>query len=341
MAEPTGALDFEDLIVEVAYYLSIADYDSGGNPAVPINNHDIELCKRIVNKAIRVFINDAPPQGWRWTQPVGSVVLWPDVVVGAATVSGGSYDSALNRTLLTATTASFYETMELHDIVITVSGTFNIEQYVSPTTIYVTGNASGVTTRTFAISSNGNFTLPRTFGGEYTGKITYAAGTNRGIQPRWADESAIRTRREDTTASAGTPYEFAVRVMYASSGRRRWELMTWTKPSVLLTVEFPYILYFDKLVNLTDTPPTPFGHDETLRAVCLSVAEMDVNDLYDGPKTKYYRERCLPASVRVDELSITKTLGYFGDPTAKKNARPSQQDWRDGTYQRPTVTPNV
>ena len=68
MSEPTSALSFEDLIIRVAEILGIAGWDTtDGTILVPVTDkYSLELCVRLVNNAIRMFIADAPPKGWRW-----------------------------------------------------------------------------------------------------------------------------------------------------------------------------------------------------------------------------------------------------------------------------------
>lgn len=68
MAEPTSALTLRDLVIRVAEYLGIAYYGADGSEEaqVPENSHDLELCKRLVNDGIRMFIQDNAK--WFWTR---------------------------------------------------------------------------------------------------------------------------------------------------------------------------------------------------------------------------------------------------------------------------------
>lgn len=80
--EPTSALDFNDLVTEVAYKIGCAYYGSTGTgaPQAPIDAHDLAVCQRIVNKAVRKFINDGPmPNGWRWLNVISQTDLWPQI----------------------------------------------------------------------------------------------------------------------------------------------------------------------------------------------------------------------------------------------------------------------
>lgn len=80
--EPSSALTNADLITEVAYKIGCPYYgaDGQGEPQVPVDNHDLVICQRVVNKAVRKFINDGPtPNGWRWLNPIAQVDLWPQI----------------------------------------------------------------------------------------------------------------------------------------------------------------------------------------------------------------------------------------------------------------------
>jgi hypothetical protein len=56
-----------------------------------------DLCKRIVNNAIRMFINDAPPpNGWRWLRPIAQLDLWPTIAENASNkIATSSYSAAV------------------------------------------------------------------------------------------------------------------------------------------------------------------------------------------------------------------------------------------------------
>jgi hypothetical protein len=335
MAEPTSALTFEDLILEVSLKLGMAFYGDDGDqePQIPEEVHDLFECKRKVNNAIRMFLADAPPAGWRFSRPVAQIDLWASIAVLAArTVSTASYDVDANETTLTFNSSSFVETMERKSLVITTTGTFTIKRYVSATSVVVSGNAAGAAAKTWSITADGNYTLPSTFGGEHCGDITYASGTNQGTIG-WTDEGDIRRWRENNESTSGTPFLAAVRIMEDEGDpRRRWELVVYPTPEESYTVEFPYILSFDKLVDLDEVPPVPFGHDETIKAACLAVCEKEKNNAL-GVDWDYYRDVCLPNSYRVDSNAAPRRLGAYG-------SRVGIRTFRDRLYQRPTVTFN-
>ena len=352
---PTGALTFEDLIIEVAIKLGVAYYGAAGDKEaqVPIDVHDLSICKRVVNNAIRLFLSDAPPNGWRCQHPVASLTMWASVALEAAatdawvtsttyvvgdkvTDSGesyvclvahtsgtfatdlasaywretydctGVYEPSTDTTLITASGAVFYDSMELKSIVVTDVDTLTIATYVSTTTVRVSGSHSWTGSKTFSIASNGNYTLPRTFGGEVTGDITYDEDTRPTITIKWVHESRIRRNREDTTSETGYSYWAATRKM--DDGGDRWELLAWPVPNVVYVVKFPYELYFDKLVSLTEMHPCGHSHDEGIKAACFAVLERDVEDVV-GDLMNYYRQIALPNSYKVDGRQAPRRLG--------------------------------
>lgn len=83
MSEPTGAYSISDLVKAVAEEAGIADYDNEGVPIVPVTSPmDLNTCVNIVNRAIKMFISDAPRTGWNWQHRTMSIVLKTDAVSG-------------------------------------------------------------------------------------------------------------------------------------------------------------------------------------------------------------------------------------------------------------------
>ncbi len=77
---PTLGMTFNDFILEVALLGGMANYGTGadGIAAIPTDAHDLDLCKRIVNNALRMFIADGPPNGWRWMRRTARITFAPD-----------------------------------------------------------------------------------------------------------------------------------------------------------------------------------------------------------------------------------------------------------------------
>jgi len=343
-SEPTSVLTFQDLIIEVARRIGVAFYGDDGDEVVqvPVDAHDLAECKRHVNNAIRMILNDAPAlNGWRFTRPTASVVIWGTVATDDDNkVSSLGYDPLTDKTTLQAESDSFYDSMEEKSIVLTGVDTFTITDYLSATQIKVAGDATaaGVSGVTWSLTADGNYTLPRSFGGQVVGVPTYESDTNQGVSLNWTDEAVIRKWRENITDETGDPYLLAIRPMATGTPRRRWELMAYPQPDEVMTVEFPYHLHFDRMVDMDEVPPLPFVHDETVKAACLAVAEKDVEGV-PGADWDYYTNSCLPNSYRVDAMAAPKRLGYFGNPSSPAGS--PIKFFRKYVYQRPSVSVNT
>ncbi len=270
MAEPTSSKSFHDLIVRVAREAGIAYYGSNGDePAmIPIDAHDFELCKQIVNDGIRMFIADAPLKGWRWMRRIMSVALTATRTTGTVDsipVANQLTDATLETTydtdddlngywcyILTGTGAGSYAKITNY---VTSGGTITVadwlDQYGNP------GGTDPAATDTFAITPvetvGGDITryvLPENFGGEVDGPIHYEADSTHGTDIEWADESFIRARKAVNTIN-GYPKRAAIRPLeYGSNSfgpKRRFELTVDRQPSTAEVVEFPYTLFFDEL----------------------------------------------------------------------------------------------
>lgn len=336
--EASSALTFSDLLLEIGRKMGVAYYGDDGTEAaqVPVDDHDLAECKRHANSAIRMFIADAPPSGWRWVKPTATVYIWPSLTIDAAkTLTSGTYDFANDQTLVTANAAVFYESMEEKTIAATVGGNLVIKTYVSSTQVYVYGDHHSLAATTFTVIADGNYTLPRTFAGSFSGEITFGSATNRAVQINWTDEATIRQLRENVTINEGIPRYLAVEVFIPTSGRRRYRVMSYPIPYQLFTIQFPFDLHFDKLVNTTDPIPTPIMHDETIRAACLAVVERDVEDMSDGPSTQSYI-RNLQNSFKLDARSAPRKLGYFGNDRTVVTPRNFREYMK-----RPNVTYNT
>lgn len=320
-AEPTSSLTYSELLIETAIKAGFAYYGADGteSPQVPVDAHDLSACKRHVNNALRMFASDAPVAGWRWMNPRATVSLWASIAADATkTVSGGAYDAAENETLITADSAVFLAEMEDHDIAVVSDSDYRIKRYVSPTTVWVTGDASGVAGDTYSITTIGDYVLPRNFSGTHSGPITFARNTNRATTIRWVDEAEIRRVRTFENESTGYPTIAALRLAedIQSGDRRRYVLEVYPIPSSDFDVLFKYQIGLVGLVELDEYSPAPSVHDETLRAACRAVIERDVDRIVDGPDWQYYRGIRLKRSHEADARSGPRALGYFGDPGA-------------------------
>jgi hypothetical protein len=329
---PTSRLTFSDLILEVSIKGGIASYGAGGDsaPAVPTDAHDLAEAKRVVNKAIRMFLSDSPPTGWRWTRPVVDIVLWPSLADDPdRTVSGGAYSAGDDETVLTASEDVFERTMETKPIVIDGVGTFTMKRYVSATSMVVSGDASAASSDEFAIVTDGNYVMPRGFSGSFRGAITYAPSTNQAVPLEWASEHTIRQLRENRTVETGWPNIAAIRIQ---ENRHRWDLMVYPVPHELMVVQMAFDLHFDALDDINALLPIPFSMDEGLLAACRAMWEREFDDA-PGNDWGYYREIALPNAHKMDAQSAPKSLGYFGDLSFPRVTVRNFREWQ----QRPNV----
>lgn len=325
MAAPSSAKTFAQLQVDVAEALQIAYYGAAGGEVAqpPIDVQDVDKVNRIVNSAIRMFISDAPPGGWNWLEPTDELVLWASFAVDDDITATGVH--AAGVTTITASEDMFYETMALHDITITDSGTYAIVAYVSATEVTITGDHEFVD-KTFSMAANGNYTMPLHFGGEYTDRLTYAAASGIATRIEWCPPTSIRESRRLSGTTTGYPALAGVRRM---STNRRWELVTFPTPSTDLTVELKYPIHFDLLTAAGDYHPAGFKMDEAVEAACLSKAQMtDEGAMLQG-KTEYYRQVALPNAYKTDARSRPRSVGSL--PTGRSSrGEPAyrRSDWR-------------
>lgn len=293
----------------------------------------------MVNNAIRMFINDAPTSGWRWTKPVGSFTLWATISADATnTVTFAGYDPASNKTTITATSAVFIDTMEEKTLTLTTSGDQTITDVISSTSVKVSGELTAtIDGETFSITADGNYTLPANFGSP-NGAISFTSSTDRGVGLDWGSETTIRAFRADVEQT-GDPFIAAVWPKTTVVGsRRRNELLVYPTPNTEVTVEFPFELGFDKLVELTESPPTPQNQDENLKAAVLAVADKEGEGIL-GMDWNYYRNTALPAAYRIDNRLAPRKLGSFHKPHSMSNAE-ALRLFRSQIFQRPDVTFN-
>lgn len=335
MAEPTSARTYRHLLIEVAKHLGIAYYgpDGGEEAQVPQDAYDLAICESAVNGAFRLLIADAPPDGWRWMQPVLSVSLWPSISTDDDVTVTAVNNPADNRTVVTASDDSFYESMEQKTLTVTDVGSYTIGRYTSATVVEVVGQVAWLGSKTFSITADGNYTLPQTFGGSYRGRPNYAAGTNTGVKVDWVHEQVIRQLREVTTAINGDPYDVAVRPL-SDGTRRRWELMTYPIPSDVVVLEFAYDLHFDTMTDADDLHPAGYEFDHVVRSACRAMADQENRDM-PLAQSEYATADLLKA-YRIHARSAPKRLGYCGSGRA---SFPNIQAFREGT-ERQTVAFN-
>jgi hypothetical protein len=297
MSEPTSAATIEDLVLRIAREVGVADYGTSGQgiAMLPVDPHDIDMCRRIVREGIKMFIASAPLKGWRWMRRIMSVTMTNTRVTGTV-------DSADATTLVDLILADTYDADDdLNDWYVYVDGSGSYAQvtdYTAATgTITVAewldarGNPGGTAPDaddTYAITpietvggETYRYPLAENFGGTVDGDITYAADTNHSSIIDWVDESFIRNRRA-TFVNTGYPLYAAYKPLepYASGSgpTRRFEIIFDPKPTSEDVVLFPYSVYFDE-VHL-ETGTATGGSGTTL--VNDNLANLYPDDYFNG-----------------------------------------------------------
>jgi len=322
MAEPTSALSFEDLVVRVAELLGIADWDAtDGTPLVPVssnsNRYDLSLCVRIVNNAIRMFIADAPPKGWRWMKRIHSLTM---AVTYTGTATAGTAASLTDSGLASTYADDFFVGYTIYITAGTGIGeSATITDYTGLTGIFAFTALSGASTpdtttkytiakSSLAIDGDGaRYLLPEDFGGTVDGKITYAADSAHGTRINWVDEARIRDFRS-TSIQSGYPV-WAATLPYSPTSptivaNRRWEIMFEPRPASIQTVKFPYTMHFNKLQMVGGV---------ATNGAAAAVSDSSLANIYPDDLYKGWRVTVLSGTGKGATAIVTSFVGADGE----------------------------
>lgn len=295
--EPTSRHSFYDWLVHVAREGGLAYYGPDGQQKAmpPIDQHDLDWCKEIINHGISNFIGDCPPTGWRWQKRILQLVTTGTRVTGTA--------SAASSTSITDTNLKLtYKSDDLLNgwYVYITGGTGKgswgvISNYTFSTgTVTVAdwltenGNPGGTApaaNSTYAITpvetvggNIGRYPLPEDCVGA-DGQIKYAADSNVSVDIQWVNESYIRGTRAITT-DAGYPTKAAIRRLEPIAGtlgpKRRYELLVDPNPYSSWVLEFPYTCMFDQLDCETGLADSADGTSVT------DAARTEADDYFNG-----------------------------------------------------------
>jgi hypothetical protein len=276
MAEPTSALTIRDLVKIVAEFLGIGYYGVNGDETAmcPVNDHDLDVCTRIVNNAIRMFIASVPPSpstGWNWQKRIMTVGL---KVMTGSTATGGTAVTLVDSGLATTYANDYYKDCILEITNGTGEGEYAlITAYTGATGTFtfsaLSGGSTPDTTSEFKVGHR--YKLADDFGGTSTGSITYVRDTNHTRSLGWSNETEIR-QRSQISVSTSYPYLAVIRP-YED---RQYELLVFPDPSDADLVQFPYRKYFDKL-QIASGEATG-GTATTL----IDTSRSEINDYFNG-----------------------------------------------------------
>ena len=270
---------------------------SGTSRAMPpVDKDDLEDIKQVINDGIRQFEADAPPTGWQWRKRVMSVNISGVEVTGTA-------DDADATSITDLTLADTYDTnddLNTYWIYITggtgVGSYAQIDDYTGATGIVEVldwldeyGNAGGndpAADSTFVITQyetvGGDISripLPEYYGGEVSGLINYDKDTIHSQRILWTAENIICTQRQ-SSESTGYPFMAAIRPLEPVAGtlgpKRRYELLLFPDPIQADTLEWPYVLAFDKLDMETGVA------DSTTATTLVDATRDEADDYFNG-----------------------------------------------------------
>ena len=289
-----------------------------------LESGDQAECDKWILTGERVFWTNPPvdPENagyvWKCLKDPGLLDLWGTVALGATTVTG-VYSSATGLTTLTATAASFYETMIGKSIVITAEGTFTVAGYTSSTVITVTGDAT-CTTKTFSIASDGDYQLPADFDTPEVQKLRFTDAS-------WIADCPLIDDGEVTTARANGDW-----TGYPTMASIRWklcdgtephlqELLVWPRPEagVSYQVALPFMA---QPQGMSEANPYPRGGADTAQAMLEVILMVAEEDREHGPTGQTdIAKRVCNAAVRRDRTRHHNFIAGRMAPNAGESVR--------------------
>lgn len=301
MAESQLSLSLTDFCRTVGRYLGWGR-DDIVTPTVWSTDQQailLEICNAAYRQVLRAH-------DWNFMEPTTSLDVWPDIAVSTTTITA----TDVANSVVTASAATFYESMIGSSLSVTDGSTYTITAYTSSTVIIIDGNANSEcgAGATFTIDSPDYvFPLPADFGG-IVGPMTFEPNEGfAGVSV--VGEGKIRNLRQrgDTT---GRPQFVAIRPKTCASGTvgQRYEALFWPDPDSHYSLSFKYRKLIDDLDTTNIYPVGGMQHSELFMAACLAVAELRENDIHGEHNAEYQRQ--LTQSIRKDQTDTTPE--YFG-----------------------------
>jgi hypothetical protein len=154
--------------------------------------------------------------------------------------------------------------------------------------------------------------LPFDFGG-VEGPLNLVT-TSGGSPGQIRVTGGVRARYATHPSATGRPcYAEIEPLRHVDKGKgQRWQMVFYPEPNAEFTIELNYSIIGEML---TGELPYAYGgadHSETILASCLAIWENRQDDIDQGPRYKFWRER-LAASISFDRLKRSQNLGYNGD----------------------------
>ena len=283
------------------------------------------IAKRMIASGERLVLYNEDGHEWTFTRRVQVFTLWATLPVTAGLTVVGA--PSLGRTLVTCSSAKFYDSMVGKSIVVTGSGTYVIDQYVSSTQVYVDTEATFAAS-TFSIASDGDYVLPLDFYG--LDSDLYYLSSSRG----WDRVRRIGTERilyqRQMTQTTSDPWSCAVE---ANHGKRnvgqRNILMVYPTPSSDVNVQMRYNL---AVKGVSRQRPFYMGGDpmsEVFIAGAEAACEREMDERADV-STEYFQRR-LSAAILIDSKQRKgHDAGVMEDPSDGEHEPNLRDVWSSG-----------
>lgn len=165
--------------------------------------------------------------------------------------------------------------------------------------------------------------MPDDFGG-IVGAITVTQGGNGVWQSQIVPtgEGQVRLGFARTPDQSGPPLLAAIVPLkgVALNRSNRYELQVFPTAEQDYTLRFCYEVLADAISSATPFAYGGAAHSETIRQAILAHAEMEYNNLPNGPHQNAFQQR-LAASIAADRNLRPATLGYNGDNSDRFRGR--------------------
>jgi hypothetical protein len=266
---------------------------------------DLAECQRIVNEAV---LDHYSRHDWTYLSPLASIVLWTDIAVGTPTVSADS-------TTMTASTASFYESMIGSTITVTGIGTRTITGYTSSTVLTIDSTFAG--SHTFSFTADGVYGLPDDFGAlverfSWKGELGY-----RALELTTTQHIGDLKSIEDDASGEPVWASIVPRVNTSTKGQR-WDLEVWPVPQTLRTFRYRYRRDPQTMTGDAEYPWGGPPHATAILSAVKAKGEQEKNQVR-GPWTEQYEKVDLPLAIQRDLDMRPRNLGENLDPDLVQN----------------------
>ena len=228
----------------------------------------------IISGGLRRFYFPPPLPGereshvWSFLRPLRTITVWPTVT--------GTIDSA-DATTITATAASFYDSMVGKTISCDDGDDYTITSVTSTTVVVVDGNPSAET-GDFTITADGDYRLPDDFA-DVVGDLVFAVGANRYHTIRHRSLGQVLQRRASHSSSWNEqPEWFAIRPeTFVEGTGQRHALMLQAIPDTTYVLSYKSAVEPD-LVSASSYVRGGTPHVQTAIEAILAEAENVLGD---------------------------------------------------------------